>query len=259
MKHLGDIIWIAGLLLEVAILTQSVRSGLFKRFPIFYVYLFVVFASQGWLWYAHKHTALTYFWVFWATQTLTIFLGYGVVLEIMHHALIHYPGAERLARISGFAVFATLFAGLGISWLLAKNPFALDHWYEHMNTLERDFRMLQAIFLALIAVVALYYRIELGKNVQGLLVGLGIFVSASIVSPELLDFFGNRFQPIYRELQSVVYLATLGIWSVALWSYVAVPVPPRNAPMEVDYEKMAQRTREGLRAARSYLTGGDGR
>jgi hypothetical protein len=249
---LSKTIWLVGLLLEAAILMQSLRSGLFRRFPVFYTYLFCVLVSSAGMWFVQKEP-WPYFLIYWISQPVMIFLGYGVVLEIMHHALIHYPGAERFARVSGFLVFAILFSALAASWLLARNPFALDPWYNHLEVLERDFRMVQAIFLVLIAIVVIYYRIELGKNVQGLLFGLGIYVSVSIMSPELRLYFDTKFETAYRELQSVTYLATLCIWAVALWSTAEVPVPPRSAAIEADYERMAERIRDRLRSARSYL------
>lgn len=250
---LSKTIWLAGLALESAILLQSLRTGLFKRFPIFYAYLFCVFVSSTGMWFVQTRPLL-YYLFFWISQTVMIFLGYGVVLEIMHHALIHYAGAERFARISGFLVFAILFSALGVTWLMAKNPFALYPWYNHVEVLERDFRFVQAIFLGLIAIIVMNYRIEVGKNVQGLFLGMGIYVSVSLMSPELRFYFGEKFQTVYGELQSVTYLLSLGIWTVALWSPATVSVPPRNPPLEVDYERLVQRIRDRLSAARSNLT-----
>ncbi len=249
---LSKTIWLAGLALESAILAQCLRTRLFKRFPIFYIYLFCVFASSTGMWFLQDRE-WTYYRLFWTSEYLMIFLGYGVVLEIMHHALIYYPGAEGFARISGFLVFAVLFSALGASWLMAKNPFALYPWQNYVEVLERDFRVVQAIFLALTAIVVMHYRILLGRNVQGLLLGMGIYVSVSVMSPELRFYFGDKFQAVYGELQSVVYLLSVGIWTVALWSPAEVPVPPRNPPMEIDYERLVQKIQDALNSARSNL------
>jgi hypothetical protein len=83
---------------------------------------------------------------------------------------------------------------------------------------------------------------------------MGIYVSVSLMSPELRFYFGEKFQTVYGELQSVAYLLSLSIWTVALWSRATVSVPPRNPPLEVDYEKLVQRIRDRLSAARSNLT-----
>jgi hypothetical protein len=45
----------------------------------------------------------------------------------------------------------------------------------------------------------------------------------------------------------------VGIWTVALWSPAEVPVPPRNPPMEIDYERLVQKIQDALNSARSNL------
>jgi hypothetical protein len=51
---LSKTVWLAGLALESAILLQSLRTGLFKRFPIFYVYMFCVFVSSTGMWFVQN-------------------------------------------------------------------------------------------------------------------------------------------------------------------------------------------------------------
>jgi Na+-transporting NADH:ubiquinone oxidoreductase subunit NqrE len=246
-------IWIVGLVLELAILLRALPTRMYVRFPIFYSYMFCVFASSASLWHLYRSDYRAYTRLFWLSEFTTLILGYGVVLEIMHHAFRDYPGAERFARNAGFSAFGVIFVWLGISAVLHKLPIEITALGRRVDGFERDLRIVQAVFLAIVAALVLHYGIELGKNVRGLALGLGIYVAVSIVSTAFMVVFGARFQPIFGELQSVTYVFCSGIWLLALWSYAEVKNSSPNAQMESDYRRMVNRTREKLKALRSHF------
>jgi hypothetical protein len=243
-------VWIAGLVLELAVLARSLFTRMYLKFPTFYIYLSCVFASSASLWVLYRRDYAAYGTWFWRWQFVTLLLGYGVVLEIMHVALARYRGAERLARYAGFAAFGVIFVGLGISTLAKPNPLAPYPWWVHRDALERDLRIVEAVFLAIVAAAILYYGIEVGRNVGGLLIGLGIFIGVSLVNQALMIFLGSRFQSIYSEFESVAYVGAVGVWLVALWS----PAEEKNQdPPNGDggYKKIAEGTRKSIKDVRS--------
>src|ERR1700722_19265491 len=107
-------IWIAGLAIELVILLRALWTRLYLRFPIFYGYLFCVFASSVAMWALYSPTSFspTYAKFYWYSQGISILLGYGVVVEIMHRALEDYRGADRLALFLSGVMFVVFFGAL---------------------------------------------------------------------------------------------------------------------------------------------------
>ena len=242
-------IWYAGILLNLIILCRGVATRLYLRFPIFYTYSTVVFVSSVWGLIDYQLGQKPYWYAFWTWEIISIVLGYGVVLEITHLAFKDYPGAEKFARYLGFLAFGLIFLGAGIAAKLDKIPEVQNH----LDSFERDLRIVQATFLFIVAVVVLHYGIELGKNLSGLAIGFGIYIAVAIVNMALSVEFGDRYLVVYREAQSVAYLVTLGVWTVVLWSPAKVKSTPPNAQLEVDYEAMVAKTKQRLKALRSHF------
>jgi hypothetical protein len=252
-------IWYIGLALELAIIGRSLWTRLYLRFPIFYVYMTFVFASSAWLILDYSHYSV-YQKHYWYWEAVTILLGYGVLAEIMHRALEDFPGADRAAQFLASAIFAIIFAGLALSLSLDKNPLAIAQWRQHAgDALERDFRIVQAISLAITLAVSLYYRIEFGRNLRGLILGFGTYIGVSILSPAFRYYLGPRFDPIFQELQPMAYLFALGVWIVALWQHANARSRPPNPEVVHDYQKMVTQTRQKLRAVRSWFLPVEGR
>lgn len=252
-------IWIIGIALELAIIGRALWTRLYLRFPIFYTYITYVFATSVGLWILYSHPDL-YRKFYWRLEGVSILLGYGVLVEIMHRSLEGYPGADRIAQLVAFGMFLLIFGGLALSLLLDKNPLAIVEWKQHAgDALQRDLRFVQAVYLAITLVVSLYFRIELGRNLRGLILGFGVYIGVSILSPEFRYFLGERFEPIFAELQPVAYLFTLGVWLVALWEYATVRTKPPNSGNPDDYQNNVKRTRNKLRDVRSRFLPVEGR
>jgi hypothetical protein len=247
---LTKFVWIAGLLLELTMLARMISTGLYRRLPIFCVYITVVFASSASIMALYGYNR-PYWFAFWTWEIVTLLLGYGVVLEVMHLAFEDYPGAERMARYLGFVAFALVFAGVAITaWM---HRLSLIVAKDAMDGIERDLRIVEALFLFIVAAVVMHYGIELGKNVNGVAMGMGIYVAVALVNQALSVQFGNAYVSFFTFVQSDAYLLTLGIWTVAVWSPAKVKSTPPNAQLEADYEAMVSKTRERLKALRSHF------
>ncbi len=250
MGFLGKFIWYGGIGFEAAILLRSLWTRNYQRFPIFYTYMACVLANSVTL-LAINPNSIAYRNAYWYWNAVTVLLGYGVLVEIMHRTLIEYPGADRVARAMALIVFATCIGGLLVSSALHHNPITIPDWTMHVNALERDLRIVQAVFLTITLAVALHYRIELGRALGGLTLGFGSFVAVSIISTALGYQIGPRFQPIAEELQPIGYLFALSVWLIAFWGTVKVQSKPPNPKLEDDYRKILAMTREKLREVRS--------
>jgi hypothetical protein len=245
-------LWWAGLVLELVILGRMLRTRTFKTYPVFYFYMASVFAISGGLYLLYRafpnNTALYGRW-YWRTQLSTLVIGYGVIMDLSRKALAAYPGAERFVRATGLVIFATVFFVVGSHQIVAHS------WSLDVLTadLERYLRVVEALFLATILAVLSYYRIAIGRNLAGLLLGMGIYVGVSVITLALLQFVGPRFESSWKLLQSSSYLFALAVWTAAFWSYSPDPPPDTPNVPSSDYQALAGHTREKLEALRSHL------
>jgi hypothetical protein len=246
------VLWWAGLLLESLILGRSVRTRTFRKYPMFFFYIACVFLISAGLYIANAENPATYARWYWPTQLLTLVLGYGVIIDILQQALAHYPGAERFARTIGLGIFFVVFCWVAVHFAAGEGTSIGGATTE----LERSLRVVEALFLATILTALAYYRIGIGRNLKGLILGMGAYVAVSLITLALVAFIGPRFNFAWQTLQSGSYLVALGIWTVALWSYAPNPAPAGGANgVEGDYAALAGHTRARLESLRSYFSG----
>jgi hypothetical protein len=245
-------LWLAGLLFEFLLLVRCVQTRTFTKYIYFYTYIFCVFAVSAGLYIGRSVSPAFYDAWYWPTQFATLGIGCAVVLEIVRQALAAYPGAERVARVASLAVFAATFCY--VEWHLARRTA----WSTSSATveLERDLRVIEALVLATVLATVLaivfYYRIELGKNVTGMILGFGVYIGVSLTTLALRSFAGPRFDTAWGLLQSASFVFATAVWTVALWKYGPNPKPP---DVGSGYDALVHGTRERLDSLRSQLRG----
>jgi hypothetical protein len=247
---LSSLLWLAGLLFEFVLLARAVQTKMFTKYIYFYAYISCVFIVSAGLFIGHSKLEFYEAW-YWPTEFATLAMGCGVVLEIVRQALAAYPGAERIARRASGAVFIVTFCY--VEWHVASRAV----WSTVAATveLERDLRVIEALVLATVLAIVFYYRIELGKNVTGMIVGFGAYVSMSLTTLALRSFLGPRFDAIWGDLQAASYFFALIVWTVALWSFSPNPKPPRTGRNDAGYDALVHGTRAQLESVRSNLRG----
>ena len=128
-----------------------------------------------------------------------------------------------------------------------------DGWTPALTfLLERDIRFVQIAAIVILLGIVLAYRIAIGRNLKGIIFGYGFYLGAVVTNLTFLGAFGERVQAAASRIQASSYLATLAIWTVALWSYervrvAAVAAEPRS------YSAICQETREQLAQSKSAV------
>jgi hypothetical protein len=114
-------------------------------------------------------------------------------------------------------------------------------------------RVAQALVLMTIIFLTGYYRIELGKNIRGMILGFGVYVGASVLSLTTRLFIGSRFDTAWQIIQSSSYFAALAIWAFALWTYE--PEPRSKPPSDPGggYQTLADQTQQVLDSINDHL------
>jgi hypothetical protein len=248
-KMLSQILWLSSTLLEVLLLSRGIANGLYRRFPVFYAYLFFVLVQDllRFLSIRIYGDGLVYGYVYWTTEFLAVAFGCAVVLEIYRNALASFPGTARMARALLAGVF--LLAVLKGVITAAGN----SDWWLKANTLgiEEAVRTVQAVGILALIAVFLFYSIPFGMNLRGLLLGYGLFVSLRVISLMFVPAVGHGF---WFYAYSASYPVVLGLWIVCLWSLSEVPERGgMNLRLENDYQRVAAATQRRLAGARRYL------
>jgi hypothetical protein len=108
--------------------------------------------------------------------------------------------------------------------------------------LGRDLRYVEAGVLLVMLWLFVRYRILLGRNLLGLIIGYSFWVGLNVVNLAFWFLPGNGFSILLRGLLPATYLITLSIWCVTLWSAQPEPVQPSETKIEQDYELLAAKT-----------------
>ena len=133
---------------------------------------------------------------------------------------------------------------------------ANDHqWWLEAGTLEleRTLRVMQAVCVAALVALFLFYSIPFGKNLRGILLGYGFFIGMRVIT---LTFFiggSDASRQFWGYIYSASYLIALGVWCVHLWSYEASPAPRQTIQIERHYQHVAAATQRRLHDARAYV------
>lgn len=242
-----QILWWSAL--EAALLLRAATRGFLKSYPIFYTYLAYVLIESLSSFYIHVRHPAAYAPFYWYTQIVSVILGYAVVWEVCRQTLSRYPGAFRMARSIVLLIFAA------VIFKVLVTPLSGDIWSLARTTaeLERAFRSVQAFLILVLVGVLAYYRIQIGRNLLGLVVGYGFFIGTSIINLTFRSFLGETFQIWWQYLQPMAYLVVLLIWCATLWSYQPNPEPEPDPRIEQDYQSLVAATRRGFRQARAHI------
>jgi hypothetical protein len=241
-------VWLAGIVLEGALLYRGWRASQFCKFPLFYSYIGLVFLQSIFLYVVGTYYPPSYADVYWALEFVDVFAGCGVVLEIYRVGLQEFPGAARLARNGLLLVF---FLTIGRVLLTAQE--GSRNWSTMMTIqLERDMRFVEIAALLTLLVLFLCYAIPISRNLRGILFGYGLFLGINILNLTLMRRFGADVEALASYVQSFTYIFVLGVWTVLLWSPSLQTAS--GAPAD-GYQGILQQTNSRLGKTRSFVRG----
>jgi len=238
----------AGIALELILLTRGVQQRLIRRYPAFYSYIGFVLVSDILVYPVHFNKHI-YLYFYWFTEFLGLILGCLALLEFYRAALASYPGTARMAR----ALLGILFVAAMIKTVI-KTMNVYEWWfYATPVQVEGLLRVCQLLAILLLTVLFLFYSIPFGKNLRGILLGFGLYLSWSVICLAFVAAGVAKAQSLWSYTIPISYVLTLIVWTVHLWSYQPNPVPDRAIPLEQDYLRVAAATQRRLQTARGHL------
>jgi hypothetical protein len=247
-----SLLWIAGIALESVILFRFLKNRLYAHYPFFFAYLVVVWAWEMALWPIYRFHYASYSQFFWVDQFLNLLAGFGVLFEIVRKSFQSFPGARTFAATLLAAMLAVLCGYFVFRLVPSSVP-----GYEGFSDLERDFRAIQALTLCGVLVVISYYRIDVGRNLFGIIAGLGLYVGSTILSHELKSYVGPGFNAAWGVVQPYAYLLSLIIWVFTLWSCSPAAAPEMPPEIDDGYEAFARQTQHTLGTMKAAVSKAD--
>ena len=241
-------IWLIGIALELALIVRGVQRGLLRRYPVFYSYVaFVVFTDI--LLFAARPTAHSYLYLYWIAEFAGLLFGCLVFFEFYRVALKPYAGTARMARALLFVLF--IIAAVKTIVTLMNVP---EWWfYARPAQVEGVLRVCQLLAILALTLIFLFYSIPFGKNLRGILLGYGFFVSWSVLCLALVAAGVAKADSFWSYTYPISYVLSVVVWTVHLWSYQPNPIPDRAIPLEQEYQRVAAATQRRLHTARGYL------
>ena len=241
-------IWVAGIVLELLLVLRGIQQNLIRRYPIFFSYIGFVFLSDI-LMFSMRFPPRIYLYLYWLTEFVGLILGCLVVFEFYRVALSLFPGTARMSR----ALLAVLFV-VAAAKTVVRTASVPQWWFNTTPAqVEGVLRVCELLAILSLTVLLLFYSIPIGKNLRGILIGYGLFVSWSVVCLSLVAIGVAKADSLWSYTFAFSYLITLIVWTVHLWSYQPNPVPDRAIPLEQDYLRVAAATQRRLHTARGHL------
>jgi hypothetical protein len=187
--------------------------------------------------------------MYWVFEFSSLVLGCFVFFELYKVALKPYPGTARMAR----ALLAVLFAVAAIKTII--KTLNVPEWWRNATPAQVEGLLRVCELLAILALTVLFlsYSVQFGKNLRGILMGYGFFVSWSVICLALVAARVATATTFWSYTFPLSYLLSLSVWTMHLWSYQPNPVPDRAIPLEQEYQRVAAATQRRLHTARGYL------
>jgi hypothetical protein len=213
--------------LEVCLVWRLLRAGLVSRYPYYSFYVFCVVLRTATLhaiqWYGiDRIPPDVYASYYWNTESIGIALRCLVVWEVFRHA---FPPGSPLNKIAakGFGVIAVglfIFAIGTLGALWSYQAYVKLH--SLYPALDRSFGFVQSAFILAILLAVKSYGIRLGRNLWGIAVGFGAWISLSTLNNAAIDLT-HSFYPVLQFLRPLSFVGLLSAWTWALWEVSPLP------------------------------------
>jgi hypothetical protein len=153
---------------------------------------------------------VTYFFVAWGFEGLTITLGFMVILDTFRTSFAQYESIRRL----GTRLFI-LAAVLSVVVALILLPYGTNTSATMMKFLwlsERSLRIIQLSLLVTMFALSSYLALSWRHHIFGIALGYGLYASVNLACYAALAYLGMKAGPKMSLLDSGAYCCAVAIW-----------------------------------------------
>jgi len=192
-----------------------------------------------------------YPFLYWILELLSVCLRFCVIWEVFRHT---FPSGSLRDRIPSKELAVPYFWILLVSLSTFSWFGAYTSFHSHFVALECSLGCGQGLLMLSLLLIARHFGFPMGRNVWGLAVGFGAYVSINIVAFAAFEM-DRSFLSLYQTIVAVAFDAMLAIWTWALWTYAPNPRTSIE-PAEVRSEELdwwARRWEKTLGAVRKVV------
>jgi len=192
------------------------------RYPFLFSYLVYSLLAMDLALFVIRHAIPGIYPVlYWLLEMLSVCLRFCVIWEIYRHTFPRGSLGGGLAPKGLSAPFFwTIFLFLGaLNWIGAYGSF-----HSHFLALECSLSFAQALLVLSLLLFAKHFGFHMGRDIWGLAVGLGAYLSINILGFALFEIDRSMFQ-LYLTVTALSFAGMLAMWTWALWSYAPNPHP----------------------------------
>ncbi|HZZ15313.1 MAG TPA: hypothetical protein VFE08_05070 [Candidatus Sulfotelmatobacter sp.] len=223
IKILAYGLWIAHPVVQTAIALVMLRRGQYRQFKYFFTYIVAQILIFAVVFPAYVHDYSGYFNLFWATNGISVVLGF----QVIHEAFLDVFRPFHTLRDLGTVLFK--WAGLVmllVAGVVSVSTRASDTvpWVEAIMTTQRCVRVIQVGMVLFLLIFARYLGVSRRQHSFGIAMGLGIFAVVELAVNA--TWSGYRLSDISMAVVNMIaYDCALLIWL----GYTLVKSPVREA------------------------------
>ncbi len=197
----------------LAIVVRAVQGGILFRLWLFYSYL-IYCLSTGVVTIGVYYLAPgSYASVYWFVFLTTVIAEFAVLAQVADCIFAPYPAIHQVGRfltVSVCVMFIALYVGPS---LLEPRPSDVAI----LNLVLRSSVAKAAMVIVLLG-VARYFRIPLGKNIAGIMMGFSVYLALNTANFALAETYGrSQYSQTFATVWALTQTLTFSVWAVALW------------------------------------------
>ena len=204
--------WVAGPLLEIALLACMVRRKLHPVFPRFFSYVAFQIAKSGVLFLTYRYCSeKSYFDAYWTGNAISVILAVAVMDEMLQHVFTEYGGAQNLGSVI-FRWACGLLLVLAIVTAFTSQQGSADRVVAMVLTFDRSVRVMQCGLFCLLMILCRLLKNCWRQQVFGIALGFGVFASIEMILVSVAMRYGGAAGATIGLVTSLAYNAVTILW-----------------------------------------------
>jgi hypothetical protein len=217
-----DGLWVAGVGCISAILYMMVKRGLRKEFPLFFSYALFQGVQSVVLLVLKPLNYGAYFYAYWTTAILAVFVEFVVIHEIFTHVFRPYEALRRIAMV----LFRWSALVLVMVAVVTASGNGLSSWSRMMGTilaLERSIRVMQVGLVLFLFLFSQQVGLTQRHRIFGISLGFGITAAVELTVATMASNMGGGAHMGLALLSSGTFVTAACVWAY----YMRIEEPER--------------------------------
>jgi hypothetical protein len=216
------VLWLAPALMQLALLVFMNRRKLSGDFPFFFNYTVFQVLSACVLFAVYRWSDHLYFFAYWTSSAISIFLGFAVIYEVFAYSLKPYAGLRDLGTLLFRWAAMLLVLISGITAAASTSGTEMHRLTFAIMSIERSVRLMQCGLLVFVLLCSSYLGLSLRNFACGIAFGFGIFAATDLT---ILNF---RTQLASNHWHGLLSLISSGVYTLSVAAWLSYSLQPQG-------------------------------